>query len=160
MITAMKRAALLLAAFAAFSCASDKNAKNDRVKLELEQLVGASQVQAVGRFDVQFGLQVQNPSNEPVTLKSIELTQIGTGSYQIRRDPTTGNSDRYSFNQTIAPGQTAAVSFWVHAFQRVLPGTFGASEPVTLRALVYFDSPSGQFHQVVQKVLGQFESDQ
>lgn len=152
----MKRAAVVLAALAAFSCASDNNPKNERVKLDLEQLVGASQVQSVGRFDVQFGLAVQNPSNEAVTLKSIELTQIGTGSYQIRRDP----GDRHSFNQTIAPGQTAAVSFWVHAYQRVLPGTFGASEPVTLRAIVYFDSPSGQFHQVVQKVLGQFESSQ
>ena len=157
-IAAMKRATVaILAAVLALSCASaDKNAKNDRVKLELAQLVGASPVQSVGRFDVQFGLQVENPSKEAVTLKSIELTQIGSGSYQIRRDPATG-SDRYTFNQTIGAGQTAAVSFWVHALQRVLPGTFGASEPVTLRAIVYFDSPSGQFHQVVQKVLGQFE---
>jgi hypothetical protein len=158
MIHIMKRATLILIAIAALSCASsDKNAKNDRVKLQLEQLVGASSVQSVGRFDVQFGLQVENPTNEAVTLKSVELTQIGTGSYQIRRDPASGTGDRYRFDQKIAPGQTQAVSFWVHAYQRLLPGSFGASEPVTVRALVYFDSPSGPFHQVVQKVLGQFE---
>ena len=154
----MKRAIVAILAAAVVSCATDQNAKNDRVKLQLEQLVGASPVQSVGRFDVQFGLQVENPSKEPVTLKSVELTQIGTGSYQIRRQGATGAGDHYTFNQTIAPGQTAQVSFWVHAYQTVLPGSFGASEPVTLRALVYFESPSGQFHQVVQKVLSQFEN--
>ena len=75
----MKRAIVaILAAAAVVSCATDQNAKNDRVKLQLEQLVGASPVQSVGRFDVQFGLQVENPSKEPVTLKSVELTQIDT----------------------------------------------------------------------------------
>lgn len=154
----MKHAfAAALFAAAAFSCASG-TPQNERVKLHLEQLVGASPVQTVGRFDVQFGLQVDNPTNETVTLKNVELTQIGTGSYQIRREDATGAGDHYAFNQPIAPGQSGQVTFWVHAFQRVLPGTFGASEPVTLRALVYFESPSGQFHQVIQKVLSQFES--
>jgi len=139
------------------SCASG-TPQNQRVKLQLEQLVGASPVQSVGRFDVQFGLQIENTSTETVTLKSVELTQIGTGSYTIRREARSGAGDHYAFNQSVAPGQSAAVSFWVHAFQNVLPGTFGASEPVTLRALVYFESPSGQFHQVVQKVLGQFDN--
>jgi hypothetical protein len=153
----MKRAAIIFAALTLFSCASSDKSK-DRVKLELEQITGASSVQPTGRFDVQFGLQVENPTNEAVTLKSVEMTQIGSGSYQIRQPgPTGGTPDHYTFTETIAPGQTKAVSFWVHAFQRVLPGTFGASEPVTLRALVYFDSPSGQFHQVVQKTIGQFE---
>jgi hypothetical protein len=157
MINAMKRAALVLLAFAALSCASDNNKKADRVHLELQQIQGASAVQSTGRFDVQFGLAVENPTNEMVTLKSVELTQIGTGSYQIRRDPASGNGDRYPFDAKIAPGQTGEVTFWVHAYQRTLPGSFGASEPVTIRAMVYFDSPSGAFHQVVQKVLGQFE---
>ena len=155
MINAMKRAVLLLLAFAALSCASDANKKNDRVRLQLVQIVGASTVQSTGRFDVQFGLTVENPTNEIVTLKYVELTQIGTGSYQIRRDAT--GSDRYPFDKKIGPGQTEQAAFWVHAYQRTLPGTFGASEPVTVRAVVYFDSPSGPFHQVVQKVLGQFE---
>src|SRR5436305_1380946 len=111
----MKHAAVVLLALAAFSCASDSNSKNDRVKLQMEQLVGASQVQSVGRFDVQFGVEVENPSNAPVTLKSIELTQIGTGSYQIRQAGVSGGTpDHYNFNETIAPGQTKAVSFWVH----------------------------------------------
>lgn len=152
----MKRAAIILAAFAAISCASSANSK-DRVKLELEQITGASSVQPTGRFDVQFGLQIENPTTETVTLKSVEMSQIGTGSYQIRQSGPAGGPERYSFTETIPAGQTKAVAFWVHAFQRVLPGTFGASEPVTLRAVVYFDSPTGQFHQVVQKTIGQFE---
>ena len=156
-MNSMKRAALILAALSILSCGSGSNSK-DRVKMELEQLTGASSVQPTGRFDVQFGLQVENPTNEAVTLKSVEMSQIGSGSYQIRQPgPTGGTPDHYTFSETIAPGQTKAVSFWVHAYQRVLPGSFGASEPVTVRALVYFDSPSGQFHQVVQKTIGQFE---
>jgi len=155
MIIDMKRAAFLLLAFAIFACASDANKKNDRVHLNLQQIVGASTVQSTGRFDVQFGLTVENPTNEVVTLKYVELTQIGTGSYQIRRDAT--GSDRYPFDVKILPAETKQVTFWVHAYQRTLPGTFGASEPVTVRAIAYFDSASGAFHQVVQKVLGQFE---
>ena len=156
-MNSMKCAALILAALTVLSCASN-DAKNNRVKMELEQLTGASSVQPTGRFDVQFGLQVENPTNEAVTLKSVEMSQIGSGSYQIRQPgPTGGTPDHYNFSETIAPGQTKSVSFWVHAYQRVLPGSFGASEPVTVRALVYFDSPSGQFHQVVQKTIGQFE---
>jgi len=156
-MNSMKHAALLLAALSILSCGSSSNSK-DRVQLQLEQLTGASSVQPTGRFDVQFGLQVENPTNETVTLKSVEMNQIGSGSYQIRQPgPTGGTPDHYTFTETIAPGQTKAVSFWVHAYQRVLPGTFGASEPVTVRAVVYFDSPSGQFHQVVQKTIGQFE---
>src|SRR5439155_889693 len=109
----MKRATVaILAALLALSCASsDRNSKNDRVKLELDQPQGASPVQSVGRFDVQFGLQVDNPSKEAVTLRSIELSQIGSGSYQIRRDPASGSSDRYTFNEAIAPGQSKAVTF-------------------------------------------------
>ena len=156
-MNSIKRAALILAALTVVSCASNDKS-NNRVKMDLQQITGASSVQPTGRFDVQFGLQVENPSTETVTLKSVEMTQIGSGSYQIRQPgPSGGTPDHYTFNETIAPGQTKAVSFWVHAFQRVLPGSFGASEPVTVRALVYFDSPSGQFHQTVQKTLGQFE---
>ena len=149
-----KYAALLLLSLIALSCASG-GANKDRVKLELVQLTGPSDVQPTGRFDAQFGVGVENPTTETVTLRRIELQQISTGSYQIRRDPISGN-EAYTFNQAIAPGQTGNVAFWVHAFQRVLPGSFGASEPVTIRAVVYFESPSGGFHQVVQKTLQQF----
>jgi len=154
----MKRAAITLLALAALACSSsDNNAKNNRVRLSLDQLVGASPVQSTGRFDVQYALSVENPTGETVTLKTIELNQIGTGAYQIRRDPASGNGERYRFDEKIAPGQTGQVAFWVHAFQRILPGSFGASEPVTLRAVIYFEAPSGAFHQVIQKVLPQFE---
>ena len=156
----MKRAAITLLAFAAFSCASsDNNAKNNRMKLELEQIVGASPVQSTGRFDVRYALNVENPTQETVTLKAVEVSQIGTGSYVIRRDPGAGNTNgRYTFDQKVAPGQSGQVTFWVHAFQLTRPGDFGASEPVTLRAGVFFDAPSGSFRQVIQKVLSQFES--
>jgi hypothetical protein len=149
----MRRTALLLAVLAAFACASTNN-KKDRVALDLEQIVGASTVQAVGRFDVRLGLGIRNDSTEPVTLKHITLTQIGTGSYQIT---TNAAGEGYRFNETIAPGATGSVEFWVHAYQRTLPGTFASTEPVAIRTVAYFESPSGPFHQVIQKTLGQFE---
>ena len=92
---------------------------------------------------------VTNRNTVPVYV-SVTLTAVDTRGQNL--------SSVLFFVPDVAPGQTAQVSFWVHAYQTVLPGSFGASEPVTLRALVYFESPSGQFHQVLQKVLSQFEN--
>jgi hypothetical protein len=145
----MKRALIAVAAIAVLSCTSSAT-RNDRVKLDLGQIVGAADTQMTGQFDVQLGLEVENPTTEAVTLKRIEVTQIGTGAWVLTRNTP------FTSKQVIAAGTTAEVAFWVHAFQRIVPGTFGSSEPVSLRALVYFESPSGPFHQIVQRTITQF----
>ncbi len=115
------------------------------------QLVGTSEVQAVGPFDVKYGMRITNPSTQPITLRRIELRQIGTGTYMLTRNAPILRQD------TIEPGGSIEVSFWQHAYSRVLPGSFGSSEPVTLRVVTFFASPHGSFQQIKQVVLGQFD---
>jgi hypothetical protein len=153
-----KVALLLLVVATACASATDPDAvprKKDagkRVSIDLVQLVNPSEVQSIGNFDIQYGVSVENLSKEPVTIRRVEIRQIGTGSYVLR-----GPTDSFHFAQKVVPGTREGVSFWMHAYIRVRPGEFGASEPVSLRATVFFDSPTGPFREVVHKVLGQCE---
>lgn len=140
---------LALAAILAAGCASGGNTR--RVNIDLLQLVGPTALQPIGNFDVQYGVAVENTLNEPVTIRRVEIRQIGTGSYVLARP-----IDSFPFTKTIPPGATDGVSLWMHAYAVVRAGDFGASEPVSLRVIVFFESPSGSFQQVVHKVLGQF----
>jgi hypothetical protein len=146
----MKQALGLLLLLAAAGCAT--GSKNQPVpEIEFVQLVGTSDVQTIGPFDVKYGMRVRNPSAQPITLRRIEVRQIGAGTYQLVRNVPV------LVRETIEPGGAVEVSFWQHAFSRVLPGSFGSSEPVTLRVIAFFDSPGGNFQRIKQVVLGQFD---
>src|ERR1051326_6543310 len=94
-----------------------------------------------------FYIQGLGLTRDPYMNTGLANMWINVGKSQFHL-PTGGTPDHHNFSEKIAPGQKKSVAFGGHPYQRVLPGSFGASEPVTVRALVYFDSPSGQFHQV------------
>jgi hypothetical protein len=148
----MKQALTLLLVLAAGCATGSKDgAAQPPPELEFVQLVGTNEVQSAGPFDVKYGVRVRNPSTQPITLRRIELRQIGTGTYQlVRNSPVL-------LQETIGPGGSVEVSFWQHAYARVLPGNFGSSEPVTLRVVAFFESPHGSFQRIKQVVLGQFD---
>lgn len=153
----MKHALTILMAVALAACATStpqsENPKQQPVpQVEFVQLVGPSDVQATGPFDVKYGMRITNPSNVPVTLRRVEVRQIGTGTYVLTR-----NNTPVLLKELIEPGGSVEIAFWQHAFQRVLPGSFGASEPVTMRVVSFFDTPTGHTQSIRQVVLGQFD---
>jgi hypothetical protein len=147
----MKRAALLLAVLG-LACASGGAKPKEAAHIEIRQLVGPSPVQSLAQFDVQFAVDVENLSSEPFTIKQVDVRQIGSGTYSL-----TNSNQPAHFDQLVAPGESATVTFWMHARPTVMPGDYGATEPVTVRAVVYFRSEkSGQFRQVTHRTLPQF----
>jgi hypothetical protein len=148
----MKRAILLVAvALLAGSCRTGKPKEPERVHMEIVQLTGLALSQPPGPFDVQLGIEVQNLSNEPVTIKRVEMAEIGPGAWVLR-----ASANRpYLFNTVVAPGRSETVTFWVHANAVGVRGSNQESEPVTLRASVFFNAPSGPFHDLTQQIIDQ-----
>jgi hypothetical protein len=94
-----------------------------------------------GGITVRYRVRVRNVANEPVTLKRIDLASVGYGAYNV--GPLS-----QPFDLTIKPGSESSAEFWA-AGQIVDPSITGANGPVTLRAVMLFDSPVGQLQTVV-----------
>ena len=94
-----------------------------------------------GPISLHYRVRVRNVANEAVTLKRVDLATVGYGSYNV------GPFSR-SFDVGIKPGGESDVELWA-------PGTItdpsvtGANGFVTLRAVLLFDSQSGQLQTVV-----------
>jgi hypothetical protein len=98
-----------------------------------------------GGLPIQYALAVQNHSGGPITLKQVTIVSMGYGAYDV---PSTSRP----FKAIIQPDQTQVVDFWVPANIKNT-SLVGANGPVTLRVQATFDSPDGQFQQmVVQQV--------
>lgn len=94
-----------------------------------------------GGIPVHYKVRVANRSGEPITLTNIQLQSLGYGAYSL-------TPQSRPFKQKIAPDAFEIVEFWVPAIIED-PTLYGANGPVTLRAIAHFDSPVGQFDQVV-----------
>ena len=139
---------VLLLATACSSMKSDSGlgaTKVDIAKPEMliEQLstvpVAARHVE--GALPIQYALKVLNHASDPITLKQVTVMSMGYGAYDV---PQTSRP----FSVVVQPEQTRVVDFWVPAnVQNV--SLVGANGPVTLRVIAYFDSPVGQFQQIV-----------
>jgi hypothetical protein len=152
----MKRAIVLFAIGLLTACGSGKPAVPAKVHMEIMQLTGIASSQPEGPFDVQLGLQVENLTNQPITLKHVELSQVGQGAWVLRTSAAGIGANRpLNFSTVIAPGSSEGVSFWEHAYAFGARGEFRENEPVILRATVYFDSPGGGFHETGQQILEQ-----
>jgi hypothetical protein len=136
--------ALLMAA-----CSTNSATDPTRPKIDIEETQGAV-IAATGPFDIQYQLTIANPSNQPITLRRVELTVTGgsTSPYSLQRRP-------YIFEQTIPAGTTGTVTFWAHAYANYYPGSSGAQAPVSIRGVAIFDAPHGSFQQVFNKLLPQ-----
>lgn len=94
-----------------------------------------------GGVPIQYAMRVSNRAAQTITLKSVNLQSVGSGAYDVA-------STSRPFTTKIQPDQFHVVEFWVPA--TISENTIvGANGPVTLRATLYFDSPVGQFQEVV-----------
>ncbi|HET7435390.1 MAG TPA: hypothetical protein VFN10_11845 [Thermoanaerobaculia bacterium] len=154
----MKRYAVIAGSLAAcllltLACASSTNktpGKMAKPDIQFGQLVGPAELgYPRGTFDVQFGMRVTNKAQEKLIVRSIELQNVGVGGpYAVR-------TETYFFNKEVAPDQYIDLAFWAHAYGVGNPFAVDATAPVTIRAVVYFDSPAGPFRQVFVKNLQQ-----
>jgi hypothetical protein len=147
----MRKVFAVLAVLLTAACASMKsdsglgNAKVDvaRPDIRIMQLssVPAAARHVEGNLPVHYKMRVSNRSAEPITLKQVSVQSMGYGAYIV-------DTTSRPFKTRIEPDQFQEVEFWVPA--RVDEASIvGANGPVTLRATLQFDSPVGQFQQIV-----------
>lgn len=89
-----------------------------------------------GPVNLQFRVTVTNPTDEPLTLRRLDMRTEGPGAYVLRANGT-------PMRVTIAPKSTASVT--VSVWGRSLGGYLRQNEPVTLQTSAFFDSPRGSF---------------
>lgn len=83
-------------------------------------------------------VRVTNNATVPIVVRRIEVDSPGMGQFQILRTNRT-------FRETVAPGETRALSIFAMAeTQRRNP-----TEPLTLRAIVDFESGKTTWREVV-----------
>lgn len=146
-------AALVLLVSAACSSSSPSTAAGPRIKPEI-QIAQTSNTPLVARhqqgsINVQFAVGVSNPSNENVTLKRVSVVSLSEGAYHV--------SHSMAYNVGVGPGQYQQVEFWAPAQTGM--SLVGQAGPVTLRVTCQFDSPSGQFQQIVTRVVSESDGD-
>jgi hypothetical protein len=134
------------------SCASSKQpaSKIPEPQIGIEQVVGPAELgYPYGPIEIKYNLAVQNNAAEPITLIRVDLQSsnpIG-GAYSLRRD-------FHNVHQTIPPNSIGIVSFWARAF------SWGRgpreTEPVSVRGVAYFESPSGTTQKVFIRELSQY----
>ena len=147
----MKKSAVFVSLLVFASCASmqsdsGKGATNvniPRPDLQIQQLstVPTAAQHIEGGLPIQYALAVQNHAGGPITLKQVNVVSMGYGAYDV---PSTSRP----FKALIQSDQTQVVDFWVPANIKNT-SLIGANGPVTLRVTAYFDSPDGQFQQIV-----------
>ena len=140
-------AVLLLAA----GCASSDSTSNaPGIDVSLTQVSSGARdlFYMSGPINLQYGLTVRNPTNEPLTLRRLNLETMSAGAYALH----TGSQ---TVNQPIAPGGETVFRFatWGHA----RGGYLRAEEPVTIRGTAQFEEPNGhKFQRVFTQTISQF----
>jgi hypothetical protein len=146
---------LLLSAFCLVGCASSKSGSGAKIAepgIGIEQVVGPADLgYPYGPIEVKYNFAVQNNAQVPITLTRVDIRSdvgaAGSGAYQLRRD-------FYNFHQEIPPNSVGVVTFWAKAY------AFGRNnrdtEPVTIRGVAYFDTPTGPTQKVFIRELSQF----
>lgn len=131
----MKRAVVGLLLFA--SCATQSNVATPLVTISQRSAVATYQVGIPGGVPVDYDVEIANPLDQAVTLKSLEIETVGlSGAYTMKRL-------RHVFDLTIAPHSTRAVPIraWVQRLQETDRGD--ASALVNIRGVARFDSARG-----------------
>ncbi len=94
-----------------------------------------------GGIPVEYSLAIQNRAAHAITLKQVNVVSMGYGAYNVAQTSR-------PFTTVVQPGQTEVVEFWVPAYIENA-SLVGANGPVTLRVTARFDSPVGQFQNIV-----------
>jgi hypothetical protein len=121
-------------------------ASEPKIDVHLEQLTSTDDMFYFrGPINIQYRLTVSNPTDQPVTLRRLELSTLGPGSYSLH----TGTSP---VTRTIAPHGTTSLT--LSAWGRSSGGYLRSQEPVNIRGVAYFEDASR--HSFVKQFLENF----
>ncbi|PYQ52536.1 MAG: hypothetical protein DMF59_04430 [Acidobacteria bacterium] len=151
----MRRFQLLILSLIVFaSCASSKQAgskpKIAQPSVGLQQEVGPAQLgYPYGPIEIKYNFAVQNNAAETITLIRVDIQSINPagGAYSLRHN-------FYNFKQEIPANSVGVVTFWARGFG--WGRGLRESEPVSVRGVAYFESPSGTFQKVFIQELSQY----
>ena len=151
----MRRLSLLAAtAIVLVGCATSKStqprAKIPEPGIGIEQVVGPRELGfPYGPIEVKYNLAVQNNAAIPMTLVRIDIQSEGVagGAYTLRRYS-------YPFHQEIPPNSVGVVTFWAKAM--AWGQSMRETEPVTVRGVAHFNTPSGATQKVFIRDLSQY----
>lgn len=142
------------ALFLVTACASQQRSGTAEITepaIEIAQEVGPAELNyPVGPIELKYDFRIGNQWTQPMTVIRVEVSTVNPavagGAYQLRHD-------FYNVRATIPPGEERVVSIWAKGY------SFGRSlrenEPVTLRAIVYFETPAGSYQKVLIRNLSQ-----
>ena len=117
-------------------------------EIRLIQLAGPAENGYLrGPVSLRYRIIIANKSDEPITFRSLELRNIGSGSYVVDSRPV-------HFKETIPPGGFNDAVFFVNGYAR--GGILNSDEPVMLRGIAHFDTPLGPMNHVFMQRLDQF----
>ena len=141
---------LILAVLLAACASSGPKANVPAPEFSIEQTFGPADAgYPTGPIEVQYRLEIANRADVPLTLKRITMQTVNPegGAYSL-----TYPRDHY-FNVTIPAKSAQPVEFSAHAYG--YGRSLRETEPVTVRGVAYFSSPSGYVNQPFVRELGQ-----
>ena len=97
-----------------------------------------------GPVNLQFEVTLTNPTDQPVTLRRLDLRTVGGFSFVMRATGT-------PFHLQVKPhGSTSAT---MAAWGNSRGGMLAEDEPINLQGTAYFDGPKGSFVKIFNTVL-------
>jgi hypothetical protein len=148
----MKQALVVAILFLAACASSQDTVVKPPPEIEIAQLYGPSDIpysRGQSSTIAEYAFRITNNADVPITLRRIDLSSVAGGTIALRRE------DR-SFNKTINPGSAEVVSINPRVYFTTTGGGTPTNEPLTLRAIVYFDSPNGSFRRIMTRMISQF----
>ncbi len=133
-------------------CSAATYPVNPPPDVEIVQLYGPSDVpysRGISSLNAEFGVQITNRADVPITLKHVTLQSVGNATLALRRE------DR-GFNNVINPGQTGQARINARLYFTSDMSGSPTREPLTIRATLQFASPKGTFNRIVQKNISEF----
>jgi hypothetical protein len=138
----MKHAFVLLALVATLGCASSQD-EGPAVAVRIAPIDTSSDLFTYrGPIVLRYAVEVSNPTDQPITLRRLDLRTAGTGPYTL-------NSGSTPMNVQVAAN--AMGTFSIQTYGRSRGSLVGATEPVTIQGKAYFDSPKGPFVRIFQE---------
>lgn len=113
--------------------------------INIRHVGGIPPMRSGSTVPIYFEVDVTNQSSESITIDRLQLGSTSGGSFDIV------SRDEF-FNTEVPPGETRTVT--VSASARVYSVRTSQVEPITLRAIVHFESLAGRFRRIVIQQLG------
>jgi len=136
----MRRLALLAALLLAAAC-SNSAKEGPPIGLDVALVNTSTNIlYFAGPVSLQFQVTLTNPTDQTVTLRRLDLRTLGSSSLYLRTSGT-------PFHIEVKPHASTSTTTAVWGYSR--GGMLAESEPISLQATAYFDSPSGPFVRMI-----------